>query len=98
MGSLHAQEFASLVQEEEISLRQALTYQLRSNHYPPVPLSMIDPCIAAIDIVQRSQWGDAESSERVELPAGILYRGEDSAPAWAIVEQHHLSAFIEWED
>jgi hypothetical protein len=32
----------------------------------------------------------------------ILYKGSTTAPAWAIIEQHHLDTFIdpvdEWQD
>jgi hypothetical protein len=32
----------------------------------------------------------------------ILYKGSTTAPAWAIIEQHHLNTFIdpvdEWQD
>lgn len=98
MGAIQAQEFAALTNAGEVSLEQSLTWHLRANHYPPVPLSMIDACVQAIDTVQRSQWGDASSDDLIPLPDGVLWRGQDSAPAWAIVESHHLDAFIQWED
>ena len=98
MGSLQAQEFASLTQEGTISLEQSLTWHLRANHYPPVPASMVDPCIQAIEIANASQWGDADLNDRVALPDGVLWRGEDTAPAWAIIESHHLDSFIQWEE
>lgn len=98
MGSIQAQEFAALTQSGDIFLEQSLTWHLRANHYPPVPASMVEPCIQAIEICQASQWGDRDQSERVPLPDGILWRGEDSAPAWAIVESHHLESFIQWEE
>lgn len=98
MGSLQAQEFAALTEEGTISLEQSLTWHLRANHYPPVPASMVAPCIQAIEIANASQWKDADLNDRVDLPAGILWRGEDTAPAWAIIESHHLDSFIQWEE
>lgn len=98
MGSVQAREFASLTQEGTVTLEQSLTWHLRANHYPPVPASMVEPCVKAIEIVQASQWGDRDSSERVTLPDGVTWRGEDTAPAYAIVESHHLESFIEWEE
>ena len=95
MGLLQAQEFAALTESGDVSLQQSLTWHLRSNHYPPVPTSMIEPCIQAIEIANASQWGDADLNDRVDLPEGVLWRGEDSAPAWAIIEGHHLDAFIQ---
>jgi hypothetical protein len=81
-----------------LARERAIEIHLRSNHYPPVPSSMVGPCLEAIDIVQRSQWGDADASDLVALPEGVRWRGEESAPAYAIVEGHHLDAFIQWEE
>jgi hypothetical protein len=75
VGSLQAQEFASLTAAGDVSLEQSLAWHLRANHYPPVPLSMIEPCIQAIEIGQRYQWGDADLNDRVDLPDGVLQRG-----------------------
>ena len=33
----------------ELDLEMAISIHLQSNHYPPVPLSMVEPCIEAID-------------------------------------------------
>ena len=91
MGNLHAMEIASMV-GEQVDLRTALSWHLGSNHYPPVPSSMIDPCIEAIENAEFGDW-DAE----VKLPEGVLWRGEEYAPTWAMVDQHHLDAFIHFE-
>ena len=34
---------------EELSLEAGLAYHLQANHYPPVPVAMVQPCIDAID-------------------------------------------------
>jgi hypothetical protein len=98
VGSLQAQEFASLTAAGDVSLEQSLAWHLRANHYPPVPLSMIQACVQAIEIGQRYQWGDADLNDRVDLPDGVLWREQGSAPAWAIIEAHHLDAFIQSEE
>jgi hypothetical protein len=59
---------------------------------------MIQPAIKAIDIVQRAQWGDAESNQPVELPEGVSWKGITTAPAYAFVENFRLESFIEVED
>ena len=38
-----------LAENIDISLEDAIGYHLQGNHYPPVPLSMVQPCIDAID-------------------------------------------------
>ena len=73
-----------------LDIEQQIAIQLRSNHYPPVPLSMVKPCIEAIDAVNDLGLWDAP----IELPEGISWRGETHAPASAIIEAHHLDAWL----
>ena len=86
MGNNLSTELAS--GELNISMRDSIAIQLRSNHYPPVPLSMIDPCIEAINACNEQEY-----DKLIELPEGISWRGETHAPASAIVEGHHLEAW-----
>ena len=79
--------------ENVVDIRQSIAIQLRSNHYPPVPLSMVEPCIEAIYAVQE---GDTHKS--IDLPNGITWRGYPTAPAYAIVEGHHLEPWLSQEE
>ena len=90
MGRNLAQELASDSLFDEIKLDNAIAIHLRGNHYPPVPLTMVQPCIEAID----AYW-DEDLYHMIDLTEGILYRGSDKAPAWAIIESHHLGAWCE---
>jgi hypothetical protein len=87
MGSNFANDLAGM---EALTLDQAVGIHLQSNHYPPVPLIMVEPCVEAIYAVN-----DWRSDESINLPEGVLYKGETTAPAWAIVEQHHLDAWVQ---
>lgn len=91
MGSAFATDLAS--GDYVIGLETQVSIHLSSNHYPPVPSSMVAPCIAAIQACS-----DGDSDADIELPEGILWKGQSSAPAAAIVEGHHLDAWVEWED
>ena len=82
--------FASDLATTDIDLRSALSIHLTANHYPPVPTSMIEPCINAIDAFL--EW---DYDRMIDLPEGVLWRNQTSAPAHAIVEGHHLDAFID---
>ena len=86
MGTNTAIDLATNI---DISLEQAIGYHLQGNHYPPVPLSMVEPCIEAIDAYYEDDF-----NKEIEMPEGITYKGRTTAPAWAIVEQHHLSAWL----
>jgi len=77
----------------ELDLEVAIGYHLQGNHYPPVPLSMVEPCIEAIDA-----FYDEDYNREIALPQGVLWRGQVTAPASAIVEQHHLEAWLPEED
>jgi hypothetical protein len=81
MGSVTAIGLADSV----LDLETQLAYHLQGNHYPPVPLSMVQPCIEAIDA-----YYDEDYRREIDLPQGVLWRGQVTAPASAIVEQHHL--------
>jgi len=70
-------------------LRQAIAIQLQSNHYPPVPTSMVEPCIQAIEAMNEGHGG-----LEIDLPTQVFWRGRATAPAWAIVEGHHLEAWL----
>ncbi len=77
----------------ELDIEVAIGYHLQGNHYPPVPLSMVEPCIEAIDA-----FYDEDYNREIALPEGISWRGQVTAPASAIVEQHHLEAWLPEED
>ena len=89
MGSNMAYELA----DSDLSMERAIGYHLQGNHYPPVPLSMVQPCLDAI----QAYWED-ELNREIAMPEGVSYRGRDTAPAWAIIEQHHLDAWISHEE
>jgi hypothetical protein len=50
---------------------------------------MVPVCIEAIDFANDEMW-----DETIEMPDGITYKGDTCAPVWAIVEAHHLHAWI----
>lgn len=85
MGLLQAREMARLMPMEE-----AIRWHLKANHYPPIPESMVIPCIEAID----AYWED-DLDKEIAMPEGVYYRGERTAPARAIIIQHHLEAWCE---
>jgi len=93
MGSNLANEMASGVLDDlgiHLDLETQIGIHLSSNHYPPVPKFMVAPCIEAIDAVNDAGLWDLE----IPMPEGVTYKGLTTAPAWAIIEQHHLQAWL----
>lgn len=93
MGSNMATEMADGTLDElgiHLDMEQQIAIHLSANHYPPVPKSMVKPCIEAIDAVNDLGLWNAD----IELPEGISWRGNNTAPASAIIEAHHLDAWI----
>ena len=82
VGSNFANDLATM---PELSLSDAMGIHLRSNFYPPILLSMVQPCIDAID----AYW-ECDNDRDIELPEGVTWRGNTSAPTWAIIENHRL--------
>jgi len=72
-----------------LDLEAQIGIHLKGNHYPPIPSSMIEPCIDAIDA-----YHDEDYQRLINLPAPITWKGKTSAPASAIVEAHHLDAWL----
>jgi hypothetical protein len=89
MGHNLAEELAS--GEFRLPLEDQISIHLSGNHYPPVPQSMVQPCIEAIQLCNAE-----DSGELVDLPEGITWRGESQAPAYALVEGHHLEPWVEF--
>ena len=85
MGRAYAEGLAEI----GLTLEEQILVHLTSNHYPPVPKSMVKPCIEAIDLANEGKW-DA----MVQLPEMVLYKGEAEAPVDALIEQHHLDFWI----
>jgi hypothetical protein len=87
MGATFAKDLATM---DGLSMQAAIKVHLTSNFYPPVPTSMVEPCMHAID----AYWED-DTSRLIILPDGVFWRGETSAPAHAIINQHRLYPWIE---
>lgn len=88
MGSNFAHDLANY--DLGLDLSTAIKIHLTSNHYPPIPVEMVEPCIDAIDAYHNN-----DGHREIKMPQGITYKGRITAPAWAIIEQHHLEAWCE---
>lgn len=86
MGRNFATELSAM---DTMPMEQQINLHLQYNFYPPIPSSMVQPCVDAIN----AYWNDDIYAE-IEMPQGVSYRGSDTAPAHAIVEQHRLDAWL----
>jgi hypothetical protein len=86
MGYSTAQDLAN----SEVTLEQSLIYHLQGNHFPSVPLYMVQPCIDAIEA-----YLDEDYERPINLPRPVYQGNKDIAPASAIVRAHHLDAWVD---
>ena len=102
MGYSSAYDAASLADAGDLmDLNQALELHLVSNHYPPVPATLVPVCKQAINtMLIASQSVDKLGEEAIfeqlsktmiEIPNGV------SMSVLEIVEALHLQAFIDFE-
>ena len=82
MGNLQAREIASLA-----DLTTAVTWHLRSNHYPPIHTDFVPVALKAIYLA-----GEGEYDAELEYPNGLVRTVAHT------VEGLHLDAFIEGEE
>lgn len=75
--------------EEPSDYWKLVAFHLSNNHEPPVPISMTDVCIRAIEYANKGEW-----RTQVLLPEGTTYKGSTHADVETIVESHHLHQFI----
>jgi hypothetical protein len=83
MGRLQAEEMA-----EYATLEQGITWHLRSNHYPPIPMEMVPVAIKAIQACNEDN-----ADLLIETPFPHRTYG-NSVPAWVIGESLHLEPWL----
>lgn len=93
MGSVQAAEFREMAELGSITMEQAIEWHLVSNHFPPIPKSMVQPCMEAIVYANQGKW-----NKLVSLPDGVGYKGLTTAPVHAIIEQHHLENWVDYDE
>jgi len=85
------------IKDEVLDLETQILYHLKGNHYPPVPAEMVAPCIEAIDAYYEEDY-----NREILMPKvgefQIMYKNSIKAPAWAIIEQHHLQFWLPEEE
>ena len=84
MGNLQATEMANLA-----TLKQGVTWQLRNNHYPPVPSSIVPVAIAAIHACNE------DDPERLITSPYEHCRYGFQVPAHAIIRTFKLWPWVE---
>jgi len=87
MGNNFATDLASM---DNLTQLQQIEIHLTGNFYPPVPVSMAEPCMHAIE----AYW-ENDLNRLIILPEGITWRGESTAPAYAMINQHKLHPWTE---
>jgi hypothetical protein len=109
MGSIDAMEMKNSIDKGYLSMYQGLIWHLRGNHYPPLPISLVQTCIDAINACNEGDY-----KRQIELPEGFAYKGRDkvyieggkvdnkgyplNASASAIAEWLHLEFYLDEQE
>ena len=89
MGYASALDFAENADQDT-----ALRWHLTSNHFPPLPVGLVEPAKEAI-----ANALDGEHDKPVDLRGFATYKdGSSSAPTWACIDAWHLHAFIDADE
>lgn len=75
--------------------RAAIEWHLQYNHYPPIPVQMTDVALEALSVVRPDPYEFEDV--RIQLPDGVTWRGQETAPVSAIMENMHLWDFVDAE-
>lgn len=102
MGASTAIALADTVTDHD-SLVRAITIHLTSNFYPSLPTSYVEPCVAAIEAINKDTY---QAGDVVTLPADIVpvprkaeFDGDNYVVGIpTLIDICHLYHFIEQED
>lgn len=84
---------AEVISELDMPLQRQIEMHLSTNFYPPIPRFMAQACVDALN----AYW-EEDINRMIDMPNGVLYKGSTSAPAWAVVDQHRLSTWLDEDE
>lgn len=84
---------AESISELDLPLLNQIELHLTTNFYPTIPRFMAQTCVDALN----AYW-EEDIDRMIDMPEGVSYRGSTSAPAWAIVKQHRLDAWLDSDE
>ena len=98
MGSNFAYDLA----DGRMDFHTALAIHLRGNHYPPIPLAMVEPAIQAIEAYfeyAEDRWIALPcDGEKDGKPFQITWNGLPKAQAITLIENLNLREFVSGRD
>jgi hypothetical protein len=94
VGSTYIGGFLEHLGDGDLALRQAVTIQLQSNHFPPIHSDWIDVAIKAIKTVKADREGDNGWND-LEIPEQFVKGDKKHISVSEVMEGLHLWDFIE---
>ena len=89
MGSNYIAGFVEHLGDGDLALRQVVTIQLQSNHYPPIHSDWIDVAIKAIKTVKADPEGD-NGWDDLEIPERFVKADKKRISVSDVMEGLHL--------
>lgn len=91
-----------MIANTDLPLNHKIAWHLQGNHYPPVPLIMVEACVEAIELARLGYYTADVKLPINEFGTGerfqITWNGQDTAPVSVMVEAYHLDGFINTAD
>jgi hypothetical protein len=89
MGSNYIAGFVEHLGDGDLALQQAVTIQLKGNHYPPIHSDWIDVAIKAIKTVKADPEGDFGWSD-LEIPEQFVKGDKKHIKVSEVMDGLHL--------
>ena len=89
MGRGYAEGLAQCAAEGMVYMEAAIEAHLSSNHYPPIPHTMVPIAVAAIEAYE-----DEDFERVLSLPEGVEFKGQSTCPAHEAMDYMHLYVFL----
>ena len=89
MGAMQAQGYAEAVAEGAVSLTSAINAHRISNLFPVPPAHMTAVMIEAVEAARAEEY-----EKDIQLPDGVLYKGQTWVYPHEVIEEFRLGAFL----
>jgi len=91
MGRMTAEGYKKSIDDGSLSLENAISIHLSSNHYPPLPSTLVPVALKALTKAKKGEW-----EKKIRLPEGLEHKIYGKlVPVQVVMDYMHLEPFLE---